>query len=357
MNIIDNIVYLGRVLSGRILSKNIPLILSVSITGNCNFRCSFCYGGFGKGKKAGDLSTDEWIRILDEAASMGAKVVQILGGEPLLRDDLGEIVDRIKKRKMIVSINTNGSLVEKRLDVLRKFDSITVSLDGSREANDKNRGKGTYDLIWNGINCLKKNNLPFSVVGVITKNNIHELKEMLETARKNDFSVEFNLPYITAGKKDGVTSLSAGEIKDALKLINGYKDLGYPLSLSNRAREYAADWPVDYSEGILYGDMPKGFKHLPCYMGRFICYIEHDGSVLPCSQLAGRFPAINAAKEGFKKAWENLLPERRCKTCYNLCYNEMNLLHDMDFTVLSNTSLRKWKQMRGIRSVHKPKKG
>ena len=81
--------------------------------------------------------------------------------------------------------------------------------------------------------------------------------------------------------------------------------------------------------------MPKGFDYLPCYMGRFMCHIDADGYVYPCIQLAGRFEALNFKETGFKKAWENLV-NKKCKTCYAVCYNEFNQIYGLKLDVWWN---------------------
>ena len=137
MNLIDNIIYFSRLLKSNVTGASIPLTLTLSITGNCNFSCGYCYGDYNKEKSAADLTTDEWFSLIHEAANMGTKSIQLLGGEPLLRDDIDAIVDRIKSHRMICSMNTNGSLIKKYIETIKKLDNLTVSLDGRAEANDK----------------------------------------------------------------------------------------------------------------------------------------------------------------------------------------------------------------------------
>lgn len=345
MNILDNLIYFERLLKGRALRKNIPLTISLSVTGNCNFRCSYCYGEFGSAKKEHDLPTGAWLSLIDEAAKMGAKSIQLLGGEPLLRDDIEEIIEKITSHRIICSMNSNGSLIRKRIDAVRKLDYITVSIDGFGEVNDRTRGKGTYEIIWKGISALAEEKIPYSLVCVITKNNINEVEAILKEAARLGASIEFNLLYEQHNSgKEAPFQLTSEEIKEALRLLNGYKDKDFPLSLSNRTREYALNWPVSYDQKILY-NLPDGFAHIPCYMGNYMCHIEHDGSVYPCAQLIGHFPALNFLKAGFRRAWENAGEMRQCKTCYSLCHNEINLLHRLNFKVIYNSARRKLKQI------------
>ncbi|HHT9133378.1 MAG TPA: radical SAM protein [Candidatus Avalokitesvara rifleensis] len=337
----DNIVYFGILIKGKVLRKNIPLTLSVSVTGGCNFKCSYCYGAFGVGKKHDDLTTDEWFSLIEEAAQMGTKSIYLIGGEPLLRDDIENIVDKVKEKNIICSLNSNGSLIEKKIDVIKKLDNIIISWDGMEDANDKNRGVGTYKLIWRGINCLRENKIPFSLVCVLTKNNIDQVENMLQISKEIGSSISFNLPYEQNIGNNRETRLSNQEIANTLKLLIQYKNRNLPLSQSNATQRYALNWPFDYSRKILYGEIPGDFEYVPCYTGKFICHIESNGLVYPCSQLINNFPALDFRDGGFKKAWENVLDKKKCVTCYSLCHNEQNLFFHLHPNVIINTIKRK----------------
>lgn len=344
MKILDNFIYFKRLIEGRILRKNIPLTISLSLTGNCNFRCSYCYCNFADNKKRSDLSTNWWFNLIDESAEMGTKSILLLGGEPLLRNDIEDIVDKIKEKHIICSMNSNGSLIRKKINAIKRLDYIIISLDGVGETNDKNRGEGTYDLIMEGIRNLQENKIPFSLVCVITRNNISQLDTIIKKTREIGSAIEFNLPYEQSKESEqsrSIFQLSNQEIKYALRLLNEYKCRGFPIILSNKSRKYALAWPLSYSQKILYDEVPIGFRYIPCYMGKFMCHIEYDGMVYPCAQLIGHFQALDFCKVGLKKAWENTGDMKKCKTCYSICLNEFNLLYNLDFTVLFNTVIRK----------------
>lgn len=343
MNMPNTIIYFGKLIKGKVLRENTPLALSISVTGNCNFKCGYCYGDFGRKKISDDLSTDQWFHLIEEAAGMGTKSINLMGGEPLLRDDVEEVIDKIKEKKIICSMTSNGSLIEKKIDVIRKLDYIIVSWDGMKDANDKNRGYGTYELIWRGINCLKENKIPFSLVCVLTKHNINDVEKILQVSKEIGSAISFNLPYARYPENGNnpATNLSNQEIKNTLELLIQYKNRNFPLSLSNASRQYALNWPFDYSHKILYGEIPENFKHLPCYMGKFVCHIENNGLVYPCGQLINNFPALNFRDVGFEKAWENVLNMKTCVTCYSLCHNEQNLFCHLNPDVIINTIKRK----------------
>lgn len=331
------VLFAKDVIKGRLFKINIPLVVGLHITNKCNFNCIYCYGLYYDNRKE-DFKTKDILNLIDELADLGTRYVTLTGGEPLLRNDIEEVIDRIKKKKMICSINTNASLIRKKIDIVRKLDSITISLDGAESRiNDKNRGENTFNKIMEGITCLKENNIPFDAVTVVTKNNMEGIKGILELAKKEGFMTEFNLVQDpnSVSSNTAEYQLSTEDAKRILRDLIEYKKKGYPILYANSSREYALNWPFDYEQKILYGEAPKGFYYLPCYMGMFMCHIDADGYVYPCIQLAGRFAALNFKETGFKKAWENLV-NKKCKTCYAVCYNEFNQIYGLKLDVWWN---------------------
>ena len=149
----------------RITGRSIPLVLSLTVTNRCNLRCIYCYGSY-YDRDIKDFSAEVWFKLINEAADRGTMLVHLEGGEPLLRPDIGSIIDAVKKRGMICRMNSNGLLVPKRLDEIAALDSLCISLDGDAESNDRNRGNGTYAKIVEGIQAAKKRGISISAISV-----------------------------------------------------------------------------------------------------------------------------------------------------------------------------------------------
>ncbi len=124
----------------------------IILTKECNLNCSYCGGGSDSEPKEILYST----RYLEKFLSGDkAPVIEFYGGEPLLRiEAMKKIMDAIPGRFVI---QTNGLLLDKiEPDYLKKFHSILVSIDGTREATDGNRGKGVYDRIFRNIGLIRQ---------------------------------------------------------------------------------------------------------------------------------------------------------------------------------------------------------
>jgi cyclic pyranopterin phosphate synthase len=103
--------------------------LRISVTQRCNLECPHCHRE-GQIVAAIEMTPGEIEKIVSVAASLGAKKVKITGGEPLLREDIGDIVSRIKLHVQEVSLTTNGILLADRAQYLKKsgLDRINISL-------------------------------------------------------------------------------------------------------------------------------------------------------------------------------------------------------------------------------------
>ncbi len=334
MRLFNHAVFAGRMISAAITGRRFPLITSLAVTNRCNMRCIYCYGSYFD-RDIKDFPFAFWRGLIDEAAGMGTALIQLGGGEPLLRDDIGEFITYIKSRGMICRMNSNGILVPEKINVLKKLDSLCISLDGDEESNDKNRGKGTYKKIVEGIRAAKRCGLPVLTSTVLTANNVASgaIENILSLAKEIGFGAQFNFLYeqTAALMDDEACIVKERSLKDAVAKLIRYKEKGWPVFYSTASYANALNWPVSYVVKKFTSETPPpaGFKYIPCYMGKFMCFVDGDGKIYPCGEHIGTFPALNVLDVGFKKAWENVSARKDCITCYNTCFNEYNQLFDL----------------------------
>jgi len=141
----------------------LPKNVTLELTEVCNLRCRMCYfwgetGRFSNpdsDRKPMTMELDMVKRIVGELAP-ARPMYSLFGGEPLSYPHLEEMIHAIKGAGSFVDTPTNGTLLEKHAKLLAEtgFDSIRVSLDGPREANDAQRGNGSYDKAMAGIEAL-----------------------------------------------------------------------------------------------------------------------------------------------------------------------------------------------------------
>jgi len=135
--------------------------IRVSLTDRCNFDCVYCHNeGLGdtRGPMAPqdeELSTEAVLRVLSVAADLDVEAVKLTGGEPMLREDLEEIVRRAPDG-MEVSLTTNGSMLADRADGLVEagLERVNVSQDAvDPEAFAEITQSGAYDQVIEGVDA------------------------------------------------------------------------------------------------------------------------------------------------------------------------------------------------------------
>jgi len=150
--------------------------------GNCVY-CSYV----SKFAKDGEVSTETGKKIVDEMYNFGAKWFGISGGEPLVREDIFEVIHHAKvDLGMEVSLITSGfAFDQKRLDNLAKYDVHTaVSIDGDKASNDIVRGPGSYEKATYAMKKLGEKGLLDCVVTTMTKYNINVLEHTCQLANE-----------------------------------------------------------------------------------------------------------------------------------------------------------------------------
>ena len=104
--------YLATYLHQRGYAQGIPISGVFELTGRCNFSCPMCYvHDTGENREGRELTAEQWLDIAREARDMGMVFALLTGGEPLLRKDFFQIYRGMKELGLMVSINSNGSLL------------------------------------------------------------------------------------------------------------------------------------------------------------------------------------------------------------------------------------------------------
>ncbi len=310
-----------------------PLNIYLAVTNRCNLKCYYCYGDYCNRDGWREFTTEELLQLIDDLGRAGTFLLQLQGGEPLLRDDIGELVDRVNRRAMICDMITNGLLVEKKFDVVKKLDSICVSLDGRREINDRNRGKGTFDRIVRAIELTSGAGIPTRINAVLTaETEPEDLQFLAELARRTgsllNFSLSFEYEPLREGGPTHHLDVSDDQVRDFIRQIIRLQDEGFPLQFSEKSHRIALDWPFSYQKRMARPEeVPAGFRYPKCYHADYVLFIDSDGSVYPCCNFWGK-PRFNIRTDGLKAALEGVSREG-CEACYILSYLDRNLVMGM----------------------------
>lgn len=154
---------------GRMPSSGLyfPTKLNLRILYECNLRCKMCgqwgengaYFVYDKAKRRSRLDMEVIDHVLDELVPMGLKMVDMEGGETLLYPGFEELLYRMGRRNLYVKFVTNGTLLDKFVAAVveNSVKSVTVSVDGDKEAHNRIRGASwAYDQTMNGLQALSE---------------------------------------------------------------------------------------------------------------------------------------------------------------------------------------------------------
>jgi len=137
-----------------------PIAMTFAVTYKCQCKCVHCSAGKHARENVQELTTEEAKKLIDDSQKLGVTILAFTGGEPLLRDDLFELISYVDQRKTMPIMFTNGLLLtDENVDKLIRAGlySIFVSLDSPiAEEHDSRRGMpGIFETAVNGIKRMK----------------------------------------------------------------------------------------------------------------------------------------------------------------------------------------------------------
>ncbi|MDI6806481.1 MAG: radical SAM protein [Candidatus Aenigmarchaeota archaeon] len=277
-------------------SPEYPIFVWWQITHRCNLKCEHCFAYEIKD----ELSTDEARNIIDQLSESNIMLLKITGGEPLVREDIFDILKYACDKKITTILSTNATLITN--DVAKKLsqtgiDTVQVSLDSSDKLlHEKVRGIGTFDKTIRGIKNLLDEKLNVAIVTTLMSHNIDSISETLDFAYKlgiRKFSTRRLVMYGRA--RENWMHLSPSP----QKLFHAYN------ILRNKSKEYP-DMTIKPECTYMFGLDPlllkKEFAPV-CECGKTQCGIKPDGTVTPCEYVT--IPAGNLKKDKFIEIWRN----------------------------------------------------
>ncbi len=254
-----------------------PFFLAHAITYACNSRCRTCTYWKMSHRKKEDLSTEEVFRLLDEAYDFGFRGYYVFGGEPTLREDIGEIVDYAKRKGFLTTMNTNGSLLGAKAELLRNVDFFFVSLDYFNRYHDFIRGRrGSFDEVMEGIRRIGAvGNSKVILVTTISTLNLSAIKPMAEFARDLGVKISFNSvePTVHSSFEEGRSTspvVDYGLTQDQLQLF-------YSLLLRLKREGY----PLMESDYVLKHFVER--RGWTCHFPRMFTYVSADKKIFSCT--------------------------------------------------------------------------
>ncbi|HPE95205.1 MAG TPA: radical SAM protein, partial [Bacillota bacterium] len=270
----------------------IPLGCTFELTPMCNMSCRMCYVRMNaqQVKRAGGLKDAEWwITLAEKAKAAGTVYILITGGEPFTHPQFREIYTALSKMGFIISINTNGTLIDDRaVGWLREIPParFNITLYGASEETYENLcGDGSfYNKAVGAIDRILAAGMQIRLNASFTKLNVRDKEEIYEFAKKRNLPVatgSYMFPPARRLLKDGeefprLDACDAGRLifekelrssgdEAALRRAKGLKetidDDVLPVGLGGKPRNVCSD----------EGDATK------CRAGRVTFWVSYNG--------------------------------------------------------------------------------
>jgi MoaA/NifB/PqqE/SkfB family radical SAM enzyme len=151
---------------------HVPPVIILSVTNKCNLHCVGCYSRLVSRKQKPELDTASLTSVLQQASELGVSIVLIVGGEPLIRQDIFDVTKNFPN--IIFTLFTNGTLLDD--DVLRQFKGQRhvipiLSIEGHEKITDLRRGAGVYDRLLKDMAKLHERDIFFGTAFTVTQSN------------------------------------------------------------------------------------------------------------------------------------------------------------------------------------------
>ncbi len=323
--------YLSTYLHSKGRMLGMPIAGTFELTARCNFNCPMCYVHMtpeqlkASGRK--ELTAQQWLDIARAARDKGMIFALLTGGEPLVRKDFFEIYEGMRKMGLMISVNSNGSMLKG--EILERFleeppTRFNISLyGGCNETYLRMCGIPAYEDVKANIRRLRQAGVDVSLNLSITPYNKDDLAQIYRDAMDLDVNVKassYMYPSVRVnGEQYGCGNrLSCSESAqyavawDAIRFSEEAFCLRAEALMQLKAPEQE-NCPLEEGEG------------LHCRAGRTTFWMTWDGKMLPCGMLT--VPAAYPLEVGFDAAWDQIRAEtekiRTPGKCVNCDYREI----------------------------------
>lgn len=319
-----------------------PAVVVFNCTHKCNLACRHCYAASDAALDKHELSSDKAMQLIDELAGMGTSVVLFSGGEPLMRDDIFDLVAHAKQKNISPVLSTNGTLITRQ--AAETFASIGlnyigVSIDAAEpQANDDfRRWNGAFEMARQGIINAHTAGIRTGLRFTMTRHNINHIPaifalteelhinricfyHLVPVGRAND-SLAPDYWHIRRGLDEIIHHTqrlhAAGNAVEVLTVDNHADGAYLYLKLVENGSHQHADRALELLKKS--GGNSSGSK---------ICCVSWDGEVYP-DQFWRNKPLGNVNDRSFSEIWHEAtchdllkqlrnrkaLLEGRCKRC------------------------------------------
>ena len=306
--------HLSRYLHTKGARLGLPIGGNFELTARCNFDCPMCYVHLKQEDieaQGRELTAQQWIEIARQARDAGMVFALLTGGEPFVRKDFFEIYHAMKEMGLMISINTNGSMLSG--EILRKLIEdppfrVNVSLyGGSNETYCGMCGLPAYERVVENIRALKEAGIDVRLNVSITPYNRQDLEAICRKAEELQVhvkaasymypSIRVNGGQYGCGNRLSPEEAAAASVEWDLLRFDSEAFARRAEAMGDMTLEPERDCTADLDEGV------------GCRAGSTAFWMTWDGRMLPCGMMP--YPTAYPLETGFQAAWEQIRAETK----------------------------------------------
>lgn len=289
--------------------SGVPLSGSFELTSRCNLNCKMCYiHSSAQSAEAvkREKTAEWWLSVAKEAQQKGMLLALITGGEPLLRADFEELYLGLKAMGLLVSVNTNGTLIdEKKVELFKKYppQRLNISLYGtSPKTYEGLCGDGeAYVKVMSALKMLKEAGVPVKLNFTVTPYNACDTSEVLKLSRELELPVQPTFHMFPPVRCEKCESVRLAPEAAARAQYEWHRErLGEKILKASYSK-------LDFS-AFTERSVECGEK-IGCRAGSATFWITWEGVLTPCGMMNSPAVILNSPSE-LSEAWETIKKER-----------------------------------------------
>ena len=308
MEILDGATTMERKLMDRAEAAGVPLTGSLELLPLCNMNCDMCYVRLSHGEMQAQgrlRSGAEWLSLGQQMRQAGALFLLLTGGEPLLHPDFKEIYLGLKQMGMILTVNTNGTLIDGEwADFFSEHIPRRINITlygGSEKTYDRLcHYPAGYSQVIAAVAHLRRRGVDVKLAGSVTPGNVEDVDAMLEAARTLDVPIRMDT-YMMPAARERTKPFSdqnrlAPEAAAAARIRSLRSEMGEALFSAYRKET------LERIEGFV----PREPKPCPvsCHGGKCAFTVNWQGMLRPCVVMTE--PEVPVFETGFTDGWRQV---------------------------------------------------
>lgn len=294
------------------------------ITLACCFNCRHCGSAAGP-SRPDELTTEECLDVSSQLAELGCRRVSLIGGEVFMRPDWDIVAKSLTDLGIRLNIITNGFVfTDELIDTLRRINvqSVSVSIDGTREVHDRLRQAGSYDRALTALGRLTSAGINTSVITTLNSGNVSCLDELYEILRDSGIFAWQLQACSPMGNAANLGTDYRFDFAEVIHFVEKHLDDPIRIGIADNIGYFGE------SEGYLRGNRSGAAVYRGCKAGLESIGIDSIGNIRGCeSMYDDYFIEGNLRERSLRSIWEDPdafsynrkftpdLMEGACRTC------------------------------------------